>query len=111
MIDASLVTAVATLLTNKLYLGWPPQTWDPMLLGALLAIVAVVVRRWLLRGAGGERHGFTPARLLESEADAIRLLGLASVGVRPAHEGSVSATEPSGFRGGRSGGAGGGNAF
>ncbi len=59
MIDAALIAAIATLLTNKLYLDWPLQTWDPMLLGALLVAVAVTVRRWLGSGDGGERHGFT----------------------------------------------------
>jgi uncharacterized membrane protein YgcG len=34
-----------------------------MLLGILLTGVAVFLRRWLARGAGGVRHGFTAARL------------------------------------------------
>ena len=86
MIDAALIAAIATLLTNKLYLDWPLQTWDPMLLGALLVAVAVTVRRWLGSGDGGERHGFTPVRLVESEARTIRLLGLVSIGVQPSRE-------------------------
>ena len=36
MIWASLVMAMATLATNKPYLGWERHTWDPMLLGVLL---------------------------------------------------------------------------
>jgi hypothetical protein len=57
------LVAILTLVTNKPYLGWPRHTWDPMLLGIFLTGVAVFVRRWLARGPGGIRHGFTAARL------------------------------------------------
>jgi len=57
------ITAVATLATNKPYLGWQRHTWDPMLLGALLIGVAVFLRRWLASGPRGIRHGFTAERL------------------------------------------------
>src|SRR5215472_3397754 len=57
------IVSVLTLVSNKPYLGWPRQTWDPMLLGILLAGVALLLRRWLARGAGGVRGGFTAARL------------------------------------------------
>jgi hypothetical protein len=57
------LVAILTLVTNKPYLGWPRHTWDPMLLGILLTGVAIFVRRWLARGPGGIRHGFTAARL------------------------------------------------
>ncbi|HEV2689118.1 MAG TPA: hypothetical protein VGV35_11200, partial [Bryobacteraceae bacterium] len=45
------------------YLGWQRHTWDPMLLGILLTGVAFFLRRWLARGEGGIRYGFTAARL------------------------------------------------
>ena len=35
LMDVSLVMALVTLLTNKPYLGWPRQTWDPIVLGVL----------------------------------------------------------------------------
>lgn len=39
------IAAILTLVTNKPYLGWPRQTWDPMLLGALLIATALLLRR------------------------------------------------------------------
>jgi hypothetical protein len=57
------VVAVLTFVSNKPYLGWPRHTWDPMLLGILLAGVALLLRRWLAQGEGGVRRGFTAARL------------------------------------------------
>jgi hypothetical protein len=63
VIAAGSIAAVLTLVTNKPYLGWPRHTWDPMLLGALLFGVALVIRRWLAAGPGGIRHGFTAQRL------------------------------------------------
>jgi hypothetical protein len=57
------VVAILTLLTNKPYLGWQRHAWDPMLLGALLIGVALFLHRWLSKGPGGIRHGFTAQRL------------------------------------------------
>jgi protein-S-isoprenylcysteine O-methyltransferase Ste14 len=109
LIDAGLATALASLLTNKLYLGWPRQTWDPILLGAVLIAVAVALRRWLASGPGGERRGFTGVQILESDRQAIRLAALASAVHAPgAREPAPAATE---FGGGRSGGAGAGAEF
>ena len=63
VIAVGAVAAVLTLVTNKPYLGWERHTWDPMLLGALLFGAALMIRRWLGRGPGGVRHGFTAQRL------------------------------------------------
>ena len=63
VIAVGAVSAVLTLVTNKPYLGWERHTWDPMLLGALLFGAALMIRRWLGRGPGGVRHGFTAQRL------------------------------------------------
>jgi hypothetical protein len=63
VIAVGAIVAVLTLVSNKPYLGWQRHTWDPMLLGILLTSVAVFLRRWLARGPGGIRHGFTAARL------------------------------------------------
>jgi len=63
VIAVGMIVATLTLVANKPYLGWRRHTWDPMLLGILLTAVAVFIRRWLARGPGGVRHGFTAARL------------------------------------------------
>jgi hypothetical protein len=63
VIAVGMIVATLTLVANKPYLGWQRHTWDPMLLGILLTAVAVFIRRWLARGPGGVRHGFTAARL------------------------------------------------
>jgi hypothetical protein len=63
VIAVGAIVAILTFITNKPYLGWPRHTWDPMLLGILLTGVALFIRRWLARGPGGIRRGFTAARL------------------------------------------------
>ena len=63
VIAVGAIVAILTLVSNKPYLGWPRHTWDPMLLGILLAGVALFLRRWLARGHGGICGGFTAARL------------------------------------------------
>jgi hypothetical protein len=63
VIAVGAICAVLTLVANKPYLGWARYTWDPMLLGVALTGVALLIRRWLARGPGGIRHGFTAARL------------------------------------------------
>ena len=63
VIAVGAIVAILTFVSNKPYLGWPRHTWDPMLLGILLTGVALFIRRWLARGPGGIRHGFTAARL------------------------------------------------
>ncbi len=63
VIAVGAIVAILTLVTNKPYLGWQRHTWDPMLLGILLTGVGFFIRRWLARGPGGIRHGFTAERL------------------------------------------------
>ena len=63
VIAVGAIAVILTLVTNKPYLGWQRHTWDPMLLGALLIGVALFLRRWLARGPGEIRHGFTAQRL------------------------------------------------
>jgi hypothetical protein len=110
LVDANLALAIATLATNKLYLGWPRQTWDPALLGLLLMGVALGVRRWLASSPGGEVRGFTEARL-GGDRDALRALTVVSATVRP--PAAPTPTEPPSplFEGGRSGGGGAGGSF
>jgi hypothetical protein len=63
VIAVGAIVTILTFVSNKPYLGWPRHTWDPVLLGILLISVAVFLRRWLARGPGGIRRGFTAARL------------------------------------------------
>ncbi|HEX8797931.1 MAG TPA: hypothetical protein VF772_04925 [Terriglobales bacterium] len=62
VIAVGAIVAILTLVSNQPYLGWPRHTWDPMLLGILLAGTALFIQRWLAHGPGGIRHGFTAAR-------------------------------------------------
>jgi hypothetical protein len=62
VIAVGAIVATLTLVSNKPYLGWQRHTWDPMVLGILLTGVAFFIRRWLARGPGGIRHGFTAGR-------------------------------------------------
>ena len=109
--QVSLVMALATVATNTPYLGWPRRTWDPIVLGLLLMAIAIALRRWLARGPGGERGGFTPVRLLEADRDALTLVGTASVGWQGHTQVPAAVPPSSGFNGGRSGGGGGGAGF
>jgi uncharacterized membrane protein len=63
VLAVGMITTVLTLATNKPYLGWQRHTWDPMLLGIVLVVVAVLLRRWLAQGPDGVRHGFTATRM------------------------------------------------
>ncbi len=111
LIDASLVAAILTLITNKPYLGMARQAWDPILFGVLLIGLSLAVRRWLARGPDGARAGFTSARLSADDPDIMRVADLVSAGVQPARDLGEAHPAPSGFDGGRSGGAGGGAGF
>ena len=105
MIWVNLVAALATLATNKLYLGWPHHTWDPILLGLLLVSVAIGVRRWLSAGPDGERAGFTPRRILSSDKASLSLVSAVAGAVQP---GPTHHAAPEKFTpgGGASGGGG-----
>jgi len=63
VIAVGAIVAILTFVTNKPYLRWQRNTWDPMLLGALLIGVVLFIRRWLAAGPGEIRHGFTARRL------------------------------------------------
>ncbi len=96
------VTVVLTLATNKPYLGWQRNTWDPMLLGILLIGVALLIRRRLGRGT---LHGFTAQRL--SGKDKRWLNAGASVFGAVSPQGITTSPEPGmHFGGGDSGGGG-----
>ena len=115
LMDVSLVLALVSVLTNKAYLGSPQHAWDPCVLGVVLIAIAFAVRRWLSIGPGGERHGFTAARLLDKDRAVLSAVSTASGFVRPgATQGTApSRLEPaaSEFNGGRSGGGGASGSF
>jgi uncharacterized membrane protein YgcG len=108
VIAAGAIAAVLTFVSNKPYLGWQRHTWDPMLLGIVLAGVALYLRRWLAAGPDGVRHGFTAERLsardqrwLSSSSAALGLLSPQSIAPPP-----QNSTPDVQFGGGASGGAG-----
>jgi hypothetical protein len=109
LLTVSLVLAFATLATNKPYLGLARESWDPILFGGLLVVAATLVRRWLARGPGAQRGGFTAEKILERDRDWLRTLATASVAM-PHDVGAARPSEatPAQFEGGRSGGGGGG---
>jgi uncharacterized membrane protein YgcG len=114
LLDASLVIAVATVVTNKPYLHLARKPWDPMLFGLLLMGLALVVRRWLAAGSGGSRRGFTATRLLRSDQDALAAAAVASAAFsQPTTDRHADPPVPDPFEGGggRSGGGGAGASF
>jgi hypothetical protein len=107
IIAVGTITTVLTFITNKPYLGWQRHTWDPMLLGIALTGVAVFLRRWLAKGPGGVRHGFTAAPLTEKDKHTMSVsssvLGLVTPqSITPAPQ----STDPDLRFGGGSGGGG-----
>ena len=111
LIDVSVLLGLVTLVTNKPYLGWPRHTWDPMLLGLVLMAGTIALRRWLARGSGGARAGFTAARILDTDKHAVTILATASAALRPDLATAPAAPARTGFEGGQSGGGGGGASF
>jgi hypothetical protein len=113
VIAVGAIVTILTLVSNKTYLGWQRHTWDPMLLGILLTGVAVFIRRWLVRGPGGIRHGFTAKRLSAKDKSWMNA-GSAVLGVLTP-ESITPAPQTSGsdfrFGGGASGGGGAGGDF
>ena len=113
VIAVGAIVASLTLVSNKPYLGWPRHAWDPMLLGILLTGVAFFIRRWLARGPGGIRHGFTAARLSGKDKHWINI-GATVLGPLSPHS-ITPDPQPSSpdfrFGGGQTGGGGAGGDF
>lgn len=106
LLDANIVLAILTMLSNKPYLGAEPKPWDPIVFGGLLIAIAIGLRRWLASGGNGARSGFVAHRLLASEKARLALAGAATVfapGAPPAH---TPEPPPAIGGGGSSGGAG-----
>lgn len=108
----SLAMALATLMSNKAYLGSPRYEWDPIVFGLFLMGTAIVVRRWLASGDGGMRFGYTASRLVASDRSrlgSLAMVSAAQVDV-PVSQPAPSA-DPTIGGGGRSGGGGAGGSF
>jgi hypothetical protein len=108
VIAVGAIVSILTMMTDKPYLGWQRHTWDPMLLGALLIGVALLIRRWLAEGPGGIRHGFTVRRLSGRDKHWMNA-GSAAIGLVSPHSITPSpqtATPGVRFGGGDSGGGG-----
>jgi hypothetical protein len=112
VIRVGLIVAVLTFASNKPYLGWPRHTWDPILLGMLLTGIAIFLRRWLARGPGGVRHGFTAARLSGKD---MQWMNVGATVLGPLPHSITPVPQPGGqdfrFGGGQTGGGGAGGDF
>ncbi len=106
----AMAAVLATVLSNKAYLGSPRHEWDPIVLGVMLMAVAIVVRRWLASGPQGMLHGYTASRLLESDKAALGRLAMVST-LQTGPPVASSAPAPPVGGGGRSGGGGAGGSF
>jgi hypothetical protein len=105
MLDANIVMAIVTLMSNKPYLNGVQKPWDPILFGVLMIAIALGLKRWLASGADGSRRGVIAERLLASEQERLALAGgitALKVGAPEPH----SHPGPEIGGGGRSGGAG-----
>jgi len=108
---AGLIAAILTLVTNKPYLGWPHHSWDPMLLGLLLMGVAVAAKRWLAKGEGGIRHGFTAQRLSAQDLWIQNLMSASAVAASDATALAHTPNSDPTFSGGDSAGGGASSTF
>jgi hypothetical protein len=112
LLDVSLLMALATLMSNKPYLGAARHAWDPIVFGIALIAVALIVRRWLANGDGGTRRGYTATRILASDEERLGVVAIVSA-AHPGVSVAQSDAEPADTigGGGRSGGAGAGSTF
>ena len=105
MLDVNIVLAIATMMSNKPYLGAVQKPWDPIVFGVMLVVVAIGLRRWLAGGPAGSRDGWVPHRVLASEKARLEMAGSATVFV-PGAPAAQPQEGPAIGGGGSSGGAG-----
>jgi len=105
LVDTGLVLAALSLVTLREYVHVAGLGVVLSAAGGLLVASALAVNRWLRRGAGGERGGFTADALFTDET-AFRAVEL--VPVLAAHAPAAKPPEPPGFSGGGGGFGGGG---
>ncbi|MFI5120783.1 MAG: hypothetical protein ACHQM4_10230 [Thermoanaerobaculia bacterium] len=96
-LDTGLVLTALSLLTLRFYVHLA-ATWLVLTLaGAALLLLALVLNRWLARGGGRERNGFTAEPLF---ADERRLRALELVPVVAAHAPESHSPAEPGYQGG-----------
>ncbi|MEE9910931.1 MAG: hypothetical protein K4571_04330 [Deltaproteobacteria bacterium] len=78
VLDAGLIMAIATLATNKSYLGMTRYAWDPAILGIVLVALSLLIGRWLARGPKKVRQGFTAEDILKPEDHGVSLADAAA---------------------------------
>jgi hypothetical protein len=113
MIDVSLAAVLATVLTNKSYLGLVQQPWDPIIFGVVVSVIAILIKRWLAGSPNQERYGFTAQRLLTTDKRLLAIVGTATAALQSSSGIAAPTAAPSKpeFQGGRSGGAGASGSF
>ena len=111
VIAVGAIVAILTFVTNKPYLGWQRHTWDPMILGILLTGVAIFLRRYLARGPGGIRHGFTAARLTGKDKQWMNVGSTVAGLLSPQTPSPQTSSQDFRFGGGQTGGGGAGGDF
>lgn len=113
LLDVSLAAVLATVLTNKSYLGLVQQPWDPILFGVLVSVIAILIKRWLAKSPDQERYGFTAQRLLTADKRFLTIVGTAAAALQSSAGVATPVAAPSKpeFQGGRSGGAGASGSF
>jgi hypothetical protein len=78
ILNAGLLMALATLVTNKSYLGMTRYAWDPAILGVVMIGVFFLLTRWLNSGSDQKRFGFTVREILKPKETGISLTDAAS---------------------------------
>jgi hypothetical protein len=104
---------LATVLTNKSYLGLVQQPWDPIVFGVVVSVTAILIKRWLAKSPDQERYGFTAQRLLTADKRFLTIVGTAAAALQSSAGVATPVAAPSKpeFQGGRSGGAGASGSF
>jgi len=105
LLDANIVMAIVTMMTNKPYLNGVQHPWDPIVFGVLMITIALGLKRWFASGPNGSRGGFIAEGLLASERERLALAGGATA-LAPGAPAPHSHPGPDIGGGGRSGGAG-----
>jgi len=109
ILNAGALMALASLATNKSYLGLTRYAWDPAILGAAMIVFSLLLTRWLNAGPESKRSGFTAGEILKPEDEGISL-GDAAAALTPSAIGAGQPAQPlpedSYREGGASGGGG-----
>ncbi len=78
ILNIGLAMAVATLTTNKSYLGFARYAWDPAILGLVMVGLSLFLTRRLNAGPEKNRSGFTARAILKPEDHGMTLADAAA---------------------------------